>query len=90
MAIRDLHPESDGSMAPVDDWIEITPDDDNDLAFKPVAVSVGDTAGTVVCRGKSGNDVAFYFAAGEVKPIRPVRILSTGTDPGLTIIIHPS
>lgn len=60
-------------------WQTLTPNDAADLAFWPIAIEVGSTGGTVVMQDADGNQSTFYFAAGQQKALRPVRILATGT-----------
>ena len=59
---------------------EITPHDTNQLARIPRAIIVG-AAGNVECylKGDESTAVTIYCAAGVPIPIRPFRILSTGT-----------
>ena len=77
---------SKGLTSPGDVWVTVTPDDDAELDFLPRAISCGETPGTVVCVDKDGNEGPFYFNAGQDRVIRPVKILATGTTPGMTII----
>jgi hypothetical protein len=67
-----------------EDWITITPDDDNDLVYLLRAVRPN-LAGTIVMVSLRGNSFPFAFAAGETFMCRPVRIMSTGTTPAIGI-----
>ncbi|NBC17174.1 MAG: hypothetical protein GVY18_07645 [Bacteroidetes bacterium] len=87
MAQIDHYPHDHGVIAPSTKWETITPNDSTDLAVLPQAVSVGSTAGVVACVDEDGNESDFYFQAGEMKPIRPVRIKSTNTT-ATPVIIH--
>lgn len=69
-----------GLIAPAHRWVAITPDDDNDLAEVPKALAIGATGGALVCRGADGVDATFYVDPGQVLPIRPHRVLDSGTD----------
>lgn len=63
------------SLAP----FAITPDDSNDLTRIPKGLWVGG-AGDVTLRGVNGSNVTFAgVQAGSILPVRPSRILSTGT-----------
>lgn len=62
---------------PTDDFSVITPDDNNDLTSLPKAIFVG-VAGDIVVHNKAGTSVTLTVAAG-YHPIRPHRVLSTGT-----------
>lgn len=64
--------------SPADRHFPIVPDDGTDLAIMPRAVRVGG-AGAVVMRDRSGQDITYVVAAGEVLVFRPLRILASGT-----------
>lgn len=64
---------------PADDWFPISPDDAADLAQVPRAIHVGGNGGAVVCRNRRGVEATFWLEQGSILPIRPVRILATGT-----------
>ncbi|ADE84839.1 spike base protein, RCAP_Rcc01079 family [Rhodobacter capsulatus] len=57
---------------------EITPSDSTDLARRPRALRV-QTGGTLVLRDETGITVTYTVFAGEILPVRPVRVLATGT-----------
>ena len=57
---------------------EIAPDDAADLARRPRALRV-QTGGTLVLRDEVGTNVTYTVFAGEILPLRPVRVLATGT-----------
>lgn len=82
MAVPSVDPRQNlapGLESASEGWVTIAPNDSNDLAFWPIAIEVGATAGTVVMQDKSGNNCTFYFNAGQQKALRPARILATGT-----------
>lgn len=56
----------------------ITPDDSADLARRPRALRV-ESGGTLVLRDAAGTDLSYTVFAGEILPLRPVRVLATGT-----------
>ena len=61
-------------------WPAITPHDTNRIATgKPVAIMCGATAGNVVIVDSDGNEATVPIAAGEIKPVQPLIIKSTGT-----------
>lgn len=64
--------------SPAKRWAVITPDNAADLADLPKALRFN-TGGTVVLRGDDGVDVAFTVFDGETLPLRPRRVLATGT-----------
>lgn len=78
-AVDNFPGQGAGVSAPSDRFLVITPDDDNDLAEIPKFLYIGASAGTVVCRDKSGNQATFHGAAGQKLEIRPVRILESST-----------
>jgi len=59
-------------------WFPITPDGNTDLATIPDAVYVGG-AGDVVLKGSDGTNATFSATAGQILPLSPTRVLSTGT-----------
>jgi hypothetical protein len=78
----DFTDRTKGLEAPADEWVTITPSDVNDLPFKPRAISVGDTAGTVIAVDAQGHESTFYFNAGQDRAIRPVKIkAASGASP---------
>ena len=58
--------------------VDITPNDDNDLVFKPRAITCL-VAGTVRLMWPDGTTSNHTLAVGNPLPVRPVRILATGT-----------
>ena len=67
-----------GLGEPATCWFEITPHDDENLPILPRAIYVG-VAGDVVMRDKRGVTCIFKTMAVGEHPMRPKRILSTGT-----------
>jgi len=65
-----------GLESPANEAFAIIPDDANDLASKPRGLYIG-VAGHIVAR-LSGVDVTFQNVSG-ILPIRPDRVLATGT-----------
>ena len=82
IAQTDQYPDSDAS-SPCRHWAAITPSDGTDLTRVPKALYVGG-AGDVTMIGadapSGATGVAWKgAAAGEILPVRPRRILATGT-----------
>ncbi|MCB1901372.1 MAG: hypothetical protein KDH16_18910 [Rhodocyclaceae bacterium] len=71
--------EIQSPFAAFTDWMDITPNDDEDLPVRPRVIFAGG-AGTVKVVSASGNVGTVTMAAGDGKILRPVRILATGTD----------
>lgn len=71
-----------GLTAPAEDVFPITPSDASDLAVVTRAIRA-QTAGTVRCVMVSGQTRDLQFLAGETRPVRVVRVLSTGTTAGM-------
>lgn len=70
-----------GLDSPVETIVEVTPDDGEDLAFKPRGIFVKDT-GIVSLLDKDGNTTTFQageIATGIWHPMRPVRVLEATT-----------
>lgn len=69
-----------GLIAPGEDWTSLHASIDNstDLAVAPRAL-YAHVAGNVQCVSRTGSSASFTFAAGEIKSVRPYRIMSTGT-----------
>ena len=63
---------------PAEHHFEITPSDSSDLLRRPRAIRAG-SEGIVVLRDVAGVDLAYAVTAGEVLPIRCLRVLATGT-----------
>lgn len=64
--------------SPAKRWAAIVPNDGADLADLPKALRFN-VGGTVVLRGQDGIDVSFTVSDGETLPVRPIRVLATGT-----------
>ncbi|BCP52838.1 hypothetical protein K32_14550 [Kaistia sp. 32K] len=56
----------------------VTPSDTTDLAIRPRAL-VFQTDGAAVVRDEAGTTLTYSRYAGDVLPIRAVRVLATGT-----------
>lgn len=71
---------ADGVMSSARDALAITPSDSTDLADIPKAVYVG-AAGNLVCTLVDDTTSVTFVGvqAGSILPIRPKRVLSTGT-----------
>jgi hypothetical protein len=67
-----------GLDTPATNWFAITPADGTDLAAKPRAIYVGGAGNLAISNGiQTATLVA--VPAGSLLPIRPDRVLSTGT-----------
>lgn len=90
--IKDDFPGTEKSLnAPAREWAVITPHDTNLLARVPKAIHLGGAVDAVeeaaiVCTDKAGIDATFYLRQGDILPIRPHKIKSTGTTPAAVII----
>lgn len=60
------------------DAVEVTPDDDSDLAALPQALWIGGV-GDLVVKMPSGDVTFEAVAAGTLLPIRPIRVLEATT-----------
>jgi hypothetical protein len=69
---------STGQSGPATRHFAISPSDDTDLALRPRAI-VFQTDGAAVLRDEAGTDVTYSRYAGDVLPVRAVRVLATGT-----------
>ena len=73
----------EGLDSPADNAVAVTPSDSVDLAVVPRGLYVGVSGSLVVhMRGTDGVSASVTFAAvpgGTLLPIRPTRVLSTGT-----------
>jgi hypothetical protein len=67
-----------GLSAPATRHFAITPSDSANLALRPRAI-VFQTDGAAVLRDEAGTDVTYNRYAGDVLPLRAVRVLATGT-----------
>jgi hypothetical protein len=79
-----------GLESPATDWVNVTPDDNNDLPFIPRAVSFA-TTGVIatIPSNQTGTPTAIptALAGGVQHAMRPRRIMSTGTGAIGTITI---
>jgi hypothetical protein len=64
--------------SPADVHYAITPDDNNDLPFKPRAIFCT-ASGNLAVRDGAGTDVIYPLLVGQILQFRAQRILSTGT-----------
>jgi len=72
----------DVESRPAQKWQAITPNDSADIPkvdnrFPRLIYATG--AGNIAMTDMDGNDATFVFAAGEIKPLSPVRIDATST-----------
>jgi len=67
-----------GLEAPADRHYAIVPSDGADLPRVPRSVYCA-AAGTAVLRDHQGTDLSYTLVAGQILPVRPVRVLATGT-----------
>ena len=67
----------DGIGSPAVSWYQVSPDDNENLPVRPRALLIG-VAGDLVVRGQDGHTETLPVPVG-YNPLRPVRILSTGT-----------
>lgn len=74
----------DGVGAPASHWYTITPSDSENLTIRPRALFLP-VGGDVALRDIDGNDITFTLAAG-YHPLRPNRVLATGTTADLVIV----
>ena len=92
MAIVDSFPGTEKSInAPASRWVVVTPSDSVKLSEVPKAIHLGGASGapasgTIACEGGDGVSALFFLNKGDVLPIRPHKILSTGTTASLVII----
>lgn len=67
---------------PATKWVAITPNNSADIPLlngrKPRSI-YATGAGNIVITDTEGTDATIVFAAGEIKPLSPVRIKATGT-----------
>ena len=68
----------DGYGEPAGHWFTIVPSDTKDLAIVPRGIYVGVT-GAVAMRDIAGNECIFVAMPVGIHPVRPRRILATGT-----------
>lgn len=75
-----------GLESPASHIVEITPDNDTDLAMTSRAINVAQS-GLVQLTTVAGSTASVYVAAGITFPVRATRIWSTGTTAsGITIL----
>ncbi|WP_018184148.1 spike base protein, RCAP_Rcc01079 family [Kaistia granuli] len=67
-----------GLSGPATRHFAVTPSDTVDLAIRPRAL-VFQTDGAAVIRDEAGTDLTYARYAGDILPIRAVRVLLTGT-----------
>lgn len=67
-----------GMTGPATRHYAITPSDSADLPVRPRAIYCK-ASGDIVIRDDDGTQITYTLAAGDVLPIRAVRILATGT-----------
>lgn len=72
-----------GLIAPGDEWANLSSSisDSTDLSVAPRAL-YAHVAGNVCCVSRTGSSAIFTFAAGEIKSLRPYRIMATNTSTG--------
>ncbi|MGB4107767.1 MAG: hypothetical protein WBK55_08235 [Alphaproteobacteria bacterium] len=69
-----------GINGPYKKWVLVTPSNDDELEYLPRALFIAE-AGDVALVGEDGNAEIFKdVAAGTILPVRPVKVLATGTD----------
>jgi hypothetical protein len=78
MPAIDLEPIGKQIDRPADRHFAITPSDSADLPIRPRSLRIL-TDGNVSVRDVGGVDITYPVVAGEILPIRAVRILATGT-----------
>ncbi|MEL6323013.1 MAG: hypothetical protein AAFU82_04105 [Pseudomonadota bacterium] len=66
-------------MASADGILEITPNDDADLTSLPKGIYIGGTGDLAVIMPDGSTGVFVQMLGGGTYPIRPARILQTGT-----------
>ena len=65
-------------------WEELTPSDSVDFTFLPKAICIAsETGGQFVAVDVEDNEARFYGQPGQIIPIRPKRIKTTGMTGGL-------
>ena len=69
---------SSGMTSPATRHFTITGDNSNDLAIRPRAIYC-QTAGTIAITDEFGTSITYNVAAGQVLPVRAIRVLATGT-----------
>lgn len=75
-----IHGSVEGLSAPFSDWTSVSTsvDDSTNLPDVPRAL-YAHAAGSARCVSTGGSSATFTFAAGEIKALRPVRIMATNT-----------
>ena len=64
--------------SPAEHHFSVIPSDTTDIAVRPRALRIGG-AGMIVLRDRKGIDVSYVVQAGEILPVRALRVLATGT-----------
>lgn len=70
--------QADVVFAPARRHFQIAPSNSADLPTRPKAIYC-QADGTIVCRDDLGVDLPYAMTAGQILPLRPVRVLATGT-----------
>lgn len=68
-----------GLDTPATRWFAITPNDSTDLAAKPRALYVGGAGNVAISNGTDASVTLVAVPAGSLLPLRPDRVLATGT-----------
>lgn len=76
---------SKGLSSPGIRQFNITPDDDNDLEYKPRRI-ITNSAGQITWMDEKGTLVTYPCVVGSYWDFRAVRIMATDTTPGLVIV----
>lgn len=62
-------------------WVEITPNDSDEVANVSAIMVTDDTSGNAVAvEGNDGNSEVLYLIKGVMYPIEVLKVLSTGTN----------
>lgn len=77
----------DGVGSPGTHWYAVTPNDDNDLPNRPRALYIGGT-GDLRLTDMGGTTVSFVSVAVGYHPLRPTRVLATGTTATSIVAIY--
>lgn len=76
-----------GSGEPASFWWTISPSDDEDLSIRPRCIYIGTTGDLTMADG-AGNVVRFVSIAVGYHPLRPTRIMATGTTAGAIVGLY--
>lgn len=74
----DDFPDVAGIESQGETWVALTASDTVNFLKRPKAIAVGAVAGSFQAVGKDGHAESFYANAGQILPIRPIRINATG------------